>query len=827
MPAHANAHVLPVALALAMVHAAVGGTTVTATVTADPTTLRAVGGVSTLDRIQYFGGHWGTDSRQGAGSSDWRPEDLQEFGASGYRAHPGRGFVVSSQMAQSQEDPARPGHVDRDAMIKQCRAYPHATYNWPVDEVDMVHSSKTEQLYPNGCHGQRGTRPKGFVPGSHNATAEFFALYYTHCMYNTTQPRYLMEVANECNVKVWPDACGTTWDEMVQLHVKVADAVHAAHALEPTRPRPLVCGPTAAFPEYEMTGFLDWRQNGSFYRFAAAATGHVDCLSVHFYCTFTPEPEGMPTDPYSSDFTVHIGGNLEAELDLQEAATAALSHDGQTPLPLLVSEYGGGFKSSGSPQYSAGHDWWVLRAANAKLMAFLDRPDRILKALPFIVGKATWDAAGRANNASHSYPFVLWRAVVPPGADPANQSAAVYVKTHLHKWYAAFADLGGERFVVRSDDAMVQAQGFRSSSPASTATTTSVVWTLVINNLAFQQDGNKTVGLSWPALPGGVDHSTAPVQVLDTKRLYWDAMAGAPALDVQQGGGDVPALLELRPAELVVIRVRADLLQRGVPGGPGGRSIDEQTYYSPRLLEPLAVSRAAAAARPFAFTPLPGTTSAGAGTGSAAAHSSTVAMRVRVGFGGSATSTAASEAAFARTVAGLNVVVGGVECAVDPARQVAGTPPLWPLGACWKSPTPCFGSQLVAPLGQSGGCCFGAGRNVRQAMRFSVTAHGLLLVTRKAAQSDGACHVDPTHPHLVCFACFACFACVLASGPLHVNAKDYTYFTSIQVEVPAAALPRQAGTGTDAGVVVVVWSEGADGTSVVSTVVLTVVTQSS
>ena len=94
-------------------------------------------------------------------------------------------------------------------------------------------------------------------------------------------------------------------------------------------------------------------------------------------------------------------------------------------MPLLVSEYGSGFK--GTPRYTAGHDWWILRGVTAKLMEFLDRPDRIIKALPFIVGKATWSAPSRGNNGSHSNPWVLWRTMRPPGSDPANKSESLFV----------------------------------------------------------------------------------------------------------------------------------------------------------------------------------------------------------------------------------------------------------------------------------------------------------------------------------------------------------------------------------------------------------------
>ena len=136
-----------------------------------------------------------------------------------------------------------------------------------------------------------------------------------------------MEVANECGVKVWGTACNTTWDEMIQLHIAVADAVHAAHAHAhaPTRPTPLVCGPTAAFPQYEMKNFVDWRENGNYNQFISAATGHVDCLSIHFYDTFEPEVDAHATDPFSSNFSSHIGSNLVAELDPGLATTDLLT----------------------------------------------------------------------------------------------------------------------------------------------------------------------------------------------------------------------------------------------------------------------------------------------------------------------------------------------------------------------------------------------------------------------------------------------------------------------------------------------------------------------
>ena len=125
----------------------------------------------------------------------------------------------------------------------------------------MVHSSKTEQLYANGC----GTTPRGFVPGSPDATADFFSLFYQHCMYPTAKQRYLVEVANECNVKT--AACNTTFENMIQQHIAVSTrlAQQQKHARKSgiQLPRAVVCGPTAAYPEYQLQNFTLW--NNCFY----------------------------------------------------------------------------------------------------------------------------------------------------------------------------------------------------------------------------------------------------------------------------------------------------------------------------------------------------------------------------------------------------------------------------------------------------------------------------------------------------------------------------------------------------------------------------------
>ena len=207
----------------------------------------------------------------------------------------------------------------------------------------MIVSSKPDQLYNNSCGHRNGQPPKGFMPGSHAAAAEFFALYYKHCMPPTAQNRVFMEVSNECDVKTGPTACDSPWSEMIALHAAVGDAIRTMYNNITTtgqpQARPLVCGPTEAFPEYQLNDFRTWRDGGQLSEFlqGTVRNSSIDCLSTHIYSTyqFTPNATGRDsvTDPFSSHYVAREVNNVDAILDMQEAAiTEASGASGDTYL---------------------------------------------------------------------------------------------------------------------------------------------------------------------------------------------------------------------------------------------------------------------------------------------------------------------------------------------------------------------------------------------------------------------------------------------------------------------------------------------------------------
>lgn len=319
---------------------------------------------------------------------------------------------------------------------------------------------------------------------------------------------------------------------MIQLHIAVAQRLHADWDDSPHPP--VVCGPTAAFPEWQANDFAVWdRIMGPFIK---EAGGTVDCVSVHLYDT-------MLDANYSLGATAshRTGSNVEAILDLQDAY--GIQRHGRA-MPLLLSEYGMGFKVSPVP-FSTMADFQILRGVNGKLMQFMERPASVLKAVPFIVDKATW------SHAAAPYPWVLWRMV-----------DGQYEQTDLAKFYAFWQPVEGERFVVHSSDANVQVQGFVNETEAF----------VILNNL---QSYAVQAELSWGGLNERRDASGGTIT-----RLTLDNTTRRAALVTAPLSGALPEAITLQEYELVLLRVPNTLrTSRGASSWPAA-SVTEETYFA-------------------------------------------------------------------------------------------------------------------------------------------------------------------------------------------------------------------------------------------------------
>lgn len=161
-------------------------------------------------------------------------------------------------------------------------------------------------------------------------------------------------------------------------------------------------------------------------------------------------------------------------------------------------------------------------------MQFLLRPDTILKAIPYVLGTATWDQHG--DNPS---PYALWHI-------GANGS---YIPTHIWKLYAFFKDVEGEHVYCNTSNVNVQAPAVHpQKNPTDNKQTV-----ILLHNLYY---ANTSVA---------VIMSDAVMMVNET-RLFWDSNGNTPQLTTGSFADHVKLrnhviTVTLAPGELRLIQV--------------------------------------------------------------------------------------------------------------------------------------------------------------------------------------------------------------------------------------------------------------------------------
>eukprot|EP00041_Stephanoeca_diplocostata_P031322 m.973483 g.973483 ORF g.973483 m.973483 type:complete len:657 (+) comp23935_c2_seq16:133-2103(+) len=434
----------------------------------DVNLLWQLGNSLSVDRAKYF------NIASAPWSNDWNLTHTADF-ALDFRAHLGRVPSVTQMMSQLQ--PTSSGYINASALSERCSAHPKVLNTWPKDNVEMITMALPITYYAS-------FNSTGFVPADHNAAAEMWSLYLRYCT-PSWQKRFLCEVINEPTTQI--EKCNTTWQEMIDLHVAIAQRIHQDF----NRSVYLVGGPTEAYPSYDVRDFTLW--NKTLRPFIDQAADSMDFLSVHLYDTY--EKAAVADDqPDQLNYTGRTGSNIDALLDLADAYSRATK--GKV-LPHLISEFGSGFKENGFA-YHPLHDWYIIRGVGGKIMQFLLRPDTIMKAVPYVLGSASWDQHG-----VNPSPYALWHI-------DGNGS---YVRTHLWKLYAFFKDVDGDYVYCNTSNVNVQAVVVRLGSNYSK----SAERLIVLHNL-YHLNVSVTVFLS------------DAVRVVSETRLFWDVEDKIPQL---------------------------------------------------------------------------------------------------------------------------------------------------------------------------------------------------------------------------------------------------------------------------------------------------------
>jgi len=428
-------------------------------------TEKSVEGVSNFDRDVFINLH------SGHNTNDWETWELDDI-VNNTRINFGRSVGgVTWQMNKVEQDPNRPGFFDINHMKtlgQQSRnSYSNKTSIHQYESETFVMTSHISPLFPDGTNTNEGWSPANF-----ESVGQFYAHFLKEYYGGNGEPRpNYVEVINEPMVHL--DDLNTTNVEMSEFHNVVADSIHFHN------PDVQVGGYTAAWPEFERNNFAIWEQ--TWRTFIDVAGSKMDFFSFHLYDTPVPGDEAQ-----------RKGSNVEAIFDMIEQYSFLSLGEVR---PMLISEYGACCADWDGPYYPE-RDWLQLKSVSSMTMSMMERPHKMLKAIPFITDKSVW----YLNANGYPYPHVMLENL---------NGGFLWEYTHLKKYYDLWRDVEGTRVYTQTHDPDLQIDAYVKDNKAY----------VIFNNLEheevdvsldlFENTGNELQGVYIKHL-----HSIADIPVL-------------------------------------------------------------------------------------------------------------------------------------------------------------------------------------------------------------------------------------------------------------------------------------------------------------------------
>ncbi|WP_282087841.1 beta-agarase [Aquimarina algiphila] len=333
-------------------------------------------------------------------------------------------------------------------------------------------------------------------------------------------------------VKTWAETGGVIL-EMSKLHKVVADKIHAEI------PDIMVGGYSSAWPEVDRKDFDHWNTRMKLFMDTAGE-------SMKFFATHLYDGRNV-----AGDFNYRSGSNSEAILDLIESYSYK---KWGVVKPHLISEYGYTSKGLLGKPYSPELSGTCLTSYNNILMSLLDKPDRLLKSIPFIVGDGNWFYQDKKNNPDgHPYPWVILR----------KNKDGVKKFTDLKKFYELWKNVSGKRIDITSNNPDIQVNAFLKPEKAYVA----------LNNL---HDKEQSIALDF--LNKSADH----IKNITLRRLYTNT-SGIPKL-IYFTDLSVMKNIDLKPGETVILECDIDTIQFS-------NSIIENNSYSKTYLQKIEANK--------------------------------------------------------------------------------------------------------------------------------------------------------------------------------------------------------------------------------------------
>lgn len=429
------------------------------TITVRANALHSIGGEQELDRAKYFN-HAGTT---------YPPKNTnlgnlhdQAFSETGLNLIPGRvtsefdqliSITANNPRQYLPEDPNRPGFYDHASLVSRLQGF-YRNFVLTDDRYAalrqhenalLVNGGRAGDFFPDFLYSNPGDKD---ILDNYAGYAEFLNVYLEEVVYgpNAFLPypsdRLYIEIMNEPN---WPliNGAGVGWEEGIKMHREVTQFVKEQH------PEAKLGGPSCC-DFYGSGGRNTWdlaqQLMDDMKTWQTAGGDHVelDFWTIHPYERYTVKPDGS----YSQDL-FESPGHTASVMDLFHAYSAA-NLDG--PKEFAITEYGSWNRTQMADgtygSYTRSQQQWDLsRNVMEKMMVFMERPDRIANATPFVFTRAWVNDVPTPE----SFDIVFWE----------QDASGNWSETILAEMFRMLAPVKGQYVDVQNSDPDLQTIAFR------------------------------------------------------------------------------------------------------------------------------------------------------------------------------------------------------------------------------------------------------------------------------------------------------------------------------------------------------------------------------
>ncbi len=422
----------------------------------------SIGGVSSLDRAQFFT-HTSTIFPPSSTTSNPEMKNLrlEIYSVDGLNLTAGR---VSTEFDQFLgvdlvENPTRPGFADPTALQNDLQG-DYRNFVTNGTRYESMRDSVTRPIFVNSGRSSAAFFDAAFRTGEQSSLfpnrdfyADFLKTYLREVVYgpNAFYPipadRFHIELINEPDLHLagvfgGPSGAAALLaasQELAVYHQEIAQVIKAEF------PSSSIGGPSLAVTGFSADDYLRW--NSTIKPFIDIAGSELDYYSIHPYERYDVQANGTVVRAVDQS-PGRINSQIDMMLNRQEQV-----HGNR--LPVSITEYSSfnrGVNGSTANGSYAGYDrdvqqWDQSRNLREQLLLYINRPDAILNAVPFIF-------------ASH------WRNEVPNRESDDNViyeriSNGDYSETIIGNTMRMYAPVKGEYINVHGVNDDLQAAAFR------------------------------------------------------------------------------------------------------------------------------------------------------------------------------------------------------------------------------------------------------------------------------------------------------------------------------------------------------------------------------